>query len=309
MNDLTILLFDVISYLNDRGILFTSERLDRGWLNLKCPFCSDSGEHLGVQIANNIFSCWKCGEKGSVTKLVKEIEHHVTFPETLELIEKYQDFGRMGLIGLPEESNSKITHLEIPKNYIKLSWPTVPDIVINFLLKRGFDPEVFIRSRESYYGGHTGHFKFRLILPITLRGRLVSWVGRDVTGRSEIKYRNLEEEKSILPAKNTLYGFDEAPPGSNIVVVEGPLDQIRLGAGSVATYGTAWTDRQVTLLRELNPNSVTILYDSEIEAQKSAKQLARQIWFANCEVVELNGVKDPGELTVEQGKELMRSLI
>src|SRR3989304_1899655 len=308
MNDLTIALFDVVSYLNNKGISFNSERMDRGWIGISCLWCSDSGEHLGVNINSNFVSCWKCGKKGSIAKLVKAIENHVTFSETLEVIEKYQDFNRMGLFNLPEESNSKISHLKIPKNFIKLSWPIVPDIVIKFLVKRGFDPEVFIRSREFYYGGHVGHFKFRLILPITLRGRLVTWVGRDVTGRSEIKYRNLEEEKSILPAKNTLYGFDEAPPGSNLLVVEGPIDQLKCGAGSVATYGTAWTDRQVTLLRELNPQNVTILYDSEIEAQKSANRLARMIWWCPCEIVMLNNVKDPGELTVEQGKELMGSL-
>jgi len=50
------------------------------------------------------------------------------------------------------------------------------------------------------------------------------------------------------------------------------------------------------------------LFDSEEIAQKSAKKLSEQIWWTESEVIELNGVKDPGELTVEQGKELMRSL-
>jgi DNA primase len=283
--------------------------MERGWLGIACPFCSDSGEHLGINITNNIISCWKCGIKGSVTKLIKEIEHTVSFPETLEVMEKYQDFHRIGLIQNREESESKISHLEIPKNFTKLSWPKVPDIVIKFLTERGFDPEKICRGRELYYGGFLGPFKFRIILPITLRGRLVSWVGRDVTGRSEIKYRNLEEEKSILPAKDTLYGFDEVLPGSNIVVVEGPLDQLKLGAGSVATYGTQWTQKQVTLLRELNPNSVIILFDSEEMAQESAKRLSKQIWWCSSEVVMLNDVNDPGELSVEQGKKLMRELI
>jgi len=302
------MLFDVIPYLNDRGIPFNSSRQERGWLGVACPFCSDTGEHLGINITSNFISCWKCSTKGSISKLIKILENHVTFPETLEVMEKYQNPSRLSLIEYSEESKSGITKLEIPKNYVKLSWPTIPDIVIKFLAKRGFDPESVIRSRELYYGGHVGDFKFRLILPITLRGRLVTWIGRDLTNRSKIKYRNLEEEKSIFPAKETLFGFDETPPGKNIVVVEGPLDQIRLGAGSVATFGTQWTASQVKLLRELNGSKIFILFDSEEIAQKSAKKLSEQIWWTESEVIELNGVKDPGELTVEQGKELMRSL-
>jgi len=64
----------------------------------------------------------------------------------------------------------------------------------------------------------------------------------------------------------------------------------------------------VKLLRELNGSKIFILFDSEEIAQKSAKKLSEQIWWTESEVIELNGVKDPGELTVEQGKELMRSL-
>jgi DNA primase len=239
--------------------------------------------------------------------LVKEMDHTVTYPETLEIMEKYQDFSRLSLIKDDEELTPKL-NLKIPSFLEKLIWPDVPNIVNQFLHKRGFDPETICRGKTLYYGGHVGKFKFRLILPVTLRGRLISWIGRDLTGKSSISYLNLEEEKSALPIKNTLYGFDEAPPGGNIVVVEGPMDQWKLGPGAVATYGTAWTQPQVTLLRKLNPNSIFILFDSEATAQKSAKKLSEQIWWCNCEVVMLNNANDPGELTVEQGKELMTSL-
>jgi len=310
LSNLTIDLFDVVSYLNDRGVPYATEGKDvtSGWIGVSCLFCSDSGFHLGINLTSNFMSCWRCGFKGSVTKLIKEIEQPVSFPEILAIMEKHQDFSRMSLIKDEGEIPYK-AKIEIPTFFTKAVWPDVPNIMKQFLLGRGFDPEIICRSKSLFYGGIVGRFKHRLILPITLRGKLVSWVGRDITGKADIKYLNLEEEKSVLPVKETLYGFDEAPPGRNIVVVEGPLDQWKLGAGSVATFGTQWTQKQVSLLRELNPNKVFILFDSEEMAQKSAVRLAKQVWWCDCEVFQLNDINDPGDLTLIQGKQLMETII
>jgi len=111
-----------------------------------------------------------------------------------------------------------------------------------------------------------------------------------------------------LPVKSTLYGLDRAIPGNPVVIVEGVLDQWKLGNGSVATYGTAWTMEQVTLLRGLSPSKVYILYDSEDTAQESANQLAQHIWFTEVELLYLENKKDPGELSVKEAKDLMKDL-
>ena len=309
MDNLTIGLFDVISYLNDKGVPFSTEgkHVTSGWIGLSCIFCDDTSDHLGVNLTSNYLSCWRCGIKGSVAKLVKEIEHSRSFSEVLYIMEKYQDISRLSLIKDDAEFTPKLK-IQIPTIFSKAVWPNVPNILKTFLFNRGFDPEKTCRNKELYYGGIVGKFKHRLIFPVTLRGKLVSWVGRDLSSRSSVPYLNLEEEKSVLPVKETLYGFDEAPPGRNIVVVEGIIDQWKLGPGSVATFGTQWTMSQVKLLRELNPNKIFILFDSEETAQKSAVKLSKQIWFCDSEVFYLDRVKDPGELTTEQGQKIMKDI-
>jgi len=112
-----------------------------------------------------------------------------------------------------------------------------------------------------------------------------------------------------LPVKSTLYGLDRAIPGNPVVIVEGVLDQWKLGNGSVATYGTAWTDDQVKLLRMLAPSKIYTFYDSESEAQKSAYQLAQHIWFTEVEMLSFDDKKDPGELTTTQAQNLMVDLL
>jgi len=306
---LVIQLFDIRAYLQDRTVMFATEgkNVSPGWIGIQCVFCDDRENHLGINLTSNAVSCWRCGKK-SIIKLIRALENDCFYSEALAIMEKYEDPSRLLLIATDEVETPRIAKVDIPKNFEKLSWNKYPNMIKVFLESRGFNVESFLRERISYYSGFTGDFKFRLILPVMYRNQLVSYVGRDVTGKSSIKYRNLEEEKSVIPIKNTLYGFDDVPPGGNVVVVEGPLDQIRLGAGSVATFGTQWTMKQVSLLRGLNPNKLFILFDSEDVARDSAKKLSDQIWFCDSEVIELDGKKDPGELTIEEGKELMESL-
>jgi DNA primase len=302
-------LFDVVSYLNDRGVPFATEGKDvtNGWIGLQCRWCSDTSNHLGVNLISNVISCWRCGEKGNVAKLVKDIEQTISFPETLSIMEKYQDFNRLSLIKDDDESTHQLK-IQIPTFFAQMDWPNVPQLVKKFLFHRGFDPETICRNKSLFYGGVAGRFKHRLILPVTKKGKLVSWIGRDLTGKSTVPYLNLEDEKSVVSIKSTLYGYDEAPPGRNVVVVEGPLDQWKCGPGAVATYGTQWTQKQVSLLRELNPNKVFIIFDSEEMAQESAVKLSKQIWWCVSEVMSLNNVNDPGDLSVEEGKKLMYML-
>lgn len=136
----------------------------------------------------------------------------------------------------------------------------------------------------------------------------MTYLGRTLVGHS-IPYRNLPDEKSTLPAKHCLYGYDDIFPGSNVVIVEGPIDRWKMGKGAVSTLGIMWTKAQVALLKDKKPNKVFILYDNEPQAQIQAEKLAAEIWFAPCEIITLEGVKDPGELTIEEGRKFMRELV
>lgn len=309
MNNLTITLFDVIPYLQDRGIEYHTEgkNVTQGWIEIQCPWCTDDpSHHLGINKESNFINCWRCGHKGNVVKLVRHLEGNCSFPEALNVMDLYQDTSR---IYLQQEERTFQQSLEIPKNFKKLSQIDCPIIVLNFLHLRGFNPKEILVRKELYYGGHVGDFSFRLILPVTYRNKLVTWVGRALSNGSNLPYKNLPDEKSVIPIKSTLYGYDEAPPGGNLVVVEGPLDQWKLEAGSLATYGIMWTMNQVSRIRELTPNKVWILFDNEDEAQESAIKLNSQLWFCDSEVLCLEGHKDPGELTLEEGKEVMKELM
>jgi DNA primase len=306
--NLTILQFDTIAYLDDKNISYVTSGKDvtQGWIGVECSFCDDSGHHLGIHIESNQLSCWKCGPHGNVSNLVQQIEQ-CNFPQAIQIMEQYQDSSRL-INYIPEEKiRQKV--LTIPKGYQRLQWgKNVLSSIIKFLESRDFPAKEYIGRNELYYGGFVGDMKFRIIFPVYFHRRLVTFVGRDITGKSNIPYLALEEEKSVYPTKELLYGYDDVAPGNVIPVVEGIIDQQKLGKGSVATFGTAWKIEQVSLLRQLYPRKIVILYDSEEEAQKQAIALSHYIWFCESEVIMLEEVNDPGELTLEQGKELMNNL-
>jgi DNA primase len=296
--------FDVIPYLEDRRIEYLTEgpNVTEGWVEVKCPWCGDPSFHLGINLESNFMSCWRCPKKGSVIKYVREIENNCRYDEALAIIEKYQNFTK---VHRETKQNQYVRQLKTPDTFVEVKRQSVTD----FLHRRGFNPMEIYRDKVLYYGGITGLMKHRLILPITYQRKVVSFVGRALSDKMKPKYANWPDKDSIMPVKQTLYGYDDLPPGGNIVVVEGTMDQWKLGAGSVATYGTRWTMNQVNLLRETNPNKVYILFDSEEDAQDSAVKLSKQIWFCPSEVIMLDKVKDPGELTKVEAKEVMRELL
>ena len=292
-------LFDVTKYLQDREIDYVTEGPDvtQGWIGVRCPWCDDHSHHLGINLASNVISCWRCGTKGNITKFIKEVEG-INYEKIALIVEEYIDPRRAELYHI-EEGRSYAQKVVIPKHFQRLTTKNVPKIVADFISKRGYNLEDTLSRKELYYGGIVGDFSFRLVITVFENKKLVSYLGRDVTEKAGKPYRNLEDNLSVVPIKDTLYGFDEAAPGSVLVIVEGVFDQWTLGPGSVATYGAQWTLRQVSKIRKLSPRKVINLYDDEEDAQRSAQALSRHIWFCPCEVVRLRGIKDPGSLSLE----------
>jgi DNA primase len=132
---------------------------------------------------------------------------------------------------------------------------------------------------------------------------------RDYSGEAHKRYISASDQESAIPAKNVLYGYDDAPENSVLVVVEGIIDKMKLGRRAVATLGTGFTKNQVLSFRIKFPQKIYILFDSETESQKIAQDLAFQIWWCPTEIIQLTNHNDPGELTEDEGVELMRQLV
>ncbi len=307
--------FDVVAYLEASGIAYATsgKNISEGWVGINCPFadCPDPSDHMGVAVAdakwdNGFFSCWICGRKGGAIKLIQTIDECNYF-NAVQTLEKFQSFLTTTPVA-PINQKRKTEKFEL-QNCKPLDSSNIPSEVKSFLTNRGFDPVQIIQEYKLHYGGYVGDYKYRIVLPVEYNGNFVTCVARDVTGKQEPPYHNCPDELSSVPIKESLYGYDQVHTNSTVIVVEGPLDQWRLGTGAVSTFGTNFTPAQILLLKELKPRQIYVLYDREKKAQAKALDLARHIYFAPTQVITLGHKNDPAELTESEVAELRQELL
>ena len=266
--------FDLIKYLDDQRITYwdRGENVSRGWLGIKCPFCEDKKNHCGIHVETKFFSCWNCGEKGTIIRLIKELES-CSWDKAKKRIDEYKSYE------YPENYRSNIEGNQRPHNetvqsiFNKFS-EGFPQRFINYLQGRNFEWRQIL-GRYKIRAAITGDFKQRIICPIFMHGQMVSFVGRDITGESASRYRNCPNELSTVPVKSCLYNIDNAIH-KTVILQEGVTDVWRWGDGAVALCGEKWTHRQLLTLMEYDFNKVVVMLDKDAEdrAVKLADELS-----------------------------------
>ena len=180
-----------------------------------------------------------------------------------------------------------------------------------YLLSRNFKPSYLQRIYGIKYSGQVSKYKtqdrvvdfrFRIIIPIYINGKLVNFTARDVTGAAEEKYKNCPTDDVLMTTKDCIYGYDTLV-GSTAVIVEGPTDVWNMGPGSCGIFGLKYTDTQIKLLHSRNLKKVVIFMDNEKVAQKTAKTLAYELgsFIGNVFIMEPDSnISDPGSMTQDQ---------
>lgn len=265
-----------------------------GWVNVPCPFCSGGpGFHMGINIQKGYASCYRCGGHWlpkTISTLAK-----VTIQQAFIIISKYstgevlQDY---------EQKIKRKDKLEFPAGcgiMQKMHW--------NYLKSRNFKPSIG-RQWELMGTGINGDYAFRIIAPIRLDGVLISYQGRDITGKSKLRYKGCADENEVFPHKSTIYGVDQCN-GKKILIVEGITDAWKIGQGCGSTFGIEWTPAQARMIANRFDEFI-LLYDSEEQAQEKAMDLYRYLTARGLsgEIATLNIGKDPAELTDKQAKEI-----
>lgn len=300
-NQIKIDRFDIRAWLQDKGIPYTTEGRNTtvGWINMKCPFCDDNSNHLGIS-PTNVFSCWKCGAKGDIIKLVCEVGG-VNFREAQKIIGEYQDYT---IKQLRQDIRLRYTETPLPPE----AHDTIPPLYLAYLQKRRYDSTYLISKYKIKAFPNFGLYKFRIAIPCLFKQVVVNFTALDVTGKAKSKYKHCPNEEATIPMKELLYNLDNA--GKRLIVVEGVTDVWRLGDGAVATMGIMFTTPQIKLLTEHKAEAITIMFDAEPLAQKQANKLANalSLFVPKVDVYVLpNG--DPDDLTDEQAAQIRKELL
>lgn len=270
----------------------------RGNVNIRCPWCDDPSNHLNINPERERFFCWRCPAKGSLTDLIAAVQG-VSKSEAAEIRRRLFTFQG-------GEEREEISHpdvLQMPSYFERK-----PGVIhARYLQERGFNWRKLQKDFDIRFVGNRGDFKFRVVAPVIMDGRLVSYIGRDVTGKASLRYKVLSDDKAVLPRRSLLYNVDSVKRGGTAVIVEGVTDVWRLGPGAVATLSVAFTPQQVAFLRKKEISRAFILYDQGADEQ--AERLANALYWADVEIVTLDKYDDPAELPDKFAEEFMRQVI
>lgn len=308
--------FDLISYLEDRSIDYGkpgTKDVGKGYIGIECPFpdCSGSGKHLGINQTSKIFKCWICGRKGSMQYLISVLDHcsinHaervVSAYTSIFIDNESKDMGHPdNLMSRPH--TSQILPIEIEKSF--------PKIHINYLERRNFDAKKIISDYKLKSVYNIGKYRGRIIVPHFVDRRIVTFVARDVTGRSDHddtcpKYLNCPETESIISVNKTLYNIDSVK--DKAILVEGVTDVWRIGKGSIASCTSNITAEQKKILIKRGLKQLFVLYDAESMAIKKAKDICKELSpFMQTELIKLHS-GDPADMKPDDVRSLRRDLL
>lgn len=270
----------IIEVLDRYGIEYWTDgkNVTLGWVNIKCPFCNDHSNHMGIDPDTLMYSCWRCRESGHFTWLV----HKLTGIQ-IEFIRHMIDEGSAGF---KKDFAAQIEDMCQPKRRKEKSddqdvkFPDACHIIDEYTDSRLLDyylerRDIKLQTLIDNYCliCEAGYHKMRIIIPIFFDGELVSWQAADMTGRAKEKYTMCPD----IDVNNYLYKYEEID--TIMVPVEGILDQWRMGKGTVCTFGTSLTDRQKVLIKDKNLEALIFAWDGEAYnyARKMAEEMAPYI--------------------------------
>jgi DNA primase len=293
--------FDAEKMLKEYGMSYrtTGKNCSPGWINIQCPFCTDNSAHLGINLDNGTANCWNCGKKP--LKDVLKALLGVTPYQAIGIIKKYsKNISKSRLKPISEDSITQVREVIFPIGTDKLE-----KMHCDYLEERNFDPKQLEKDWKILGTSCIGNYKFRIVIPIYFEGRLISYQARDITEEAILRYKACSKTDEIIHHKNILYGIDNVLT-DRAIVCEGIFDVWRLGYGAIATFGIAYTARQVLLLVS-RFKKIFVLFDSESQAQKQADKLASELvgFGKDVEILDI-GEGDPGELSEVEAKEIMK---
>lgn len=175
---------------------------------VQCPWCQqdDHGEHLAIADDGSGYFCYRNASHGgrSLYKLLKALK-----------IPAFEYAGK-----LPTPNPNVIEEIK-PDGNDYSQWKYFKQIeesqeAINYLISRGFTDPIKVAKQFNLRTETTGKWAARLIVPLS-----VGWTGRGMRAGIEPRY---------LAYTNLNGFFCYSHKSSTVVILEGPLDAMRLAS-------------------------------------------------------------------------------
>lgn len=242
---------------------------------------ADTGAHI----------CFSCGFRGSVVSLAAYL-NKMEYEEAKTWLDLKEDLDVMWERAKFKPTEEEQEYVEITEAALK-GFIAPPD---NALRARGLTKE-----SASKYEIHWGMNHDVWIIPVRdpISGCLVGWQEKGFTSRYFKNY------PPGMKKSNALFGYKQLQ-GNEVIVVESPLDVVRLSSigieGGVALFGASISELQLNLIR--GSRRIIMALDNDDAGHKEnmrllklARQKQFELWFFNYDNID---VKDVGAMSKDE---------
>lgn len=182
-------------------------------ISICCPFCVERNEtpdtkfRLGINIRKNVAHDFNCdwGARKNAIQLILDklsIEDEVSDKDDEPIKEEKRKFD-----GKLPESFELLWPLKKDKDFLK---------AYNYLKNRGVSDSQIKEYKIGFC--LAGKYSYRIIFPIYIKDKLRCFIGRDYTGKQNLRYKNSIGDK-------TLFGIPKNPI-RKALLVEGVFDKL-----------------------------------------------------------------------------------
>jgi hypothetical protein len=289
--------FDLAGYLRAHARGGRPSASPAEWV-MPCPGCGGR-EHLYVNVEKRCANCFRCGWAPGLIDLLAQLERRPREEISERLAATDQRASIPGLENLRARvlaagarrvrATTSPPEIPYPDGYLPLAGRQTLDAeralapFRAYLVRRRVPLDRV--SRHAIGCALVGRYAGRVILPVHLDGRLVTFQARDITGRARAKYLG----PAGTPLGETLFNLDHARQHARIILCEGIVSAICTGTDAVASFGKTLKPAQVALLVRAG-RPVIVLYDAAkpetqaLDAAREAMEAARRLHRAGVEV-------------------------
>jgi len=292
--------------------MFTDAHLEirtdtRNWVNCNCPFCKnpvDTHCNGGFNVINPRYNCWRCGSHSWYDALALIL--NIPINQVNQYIKSYSYISKVK----EEKRVASAEYLDLPGYHLD-------DEEKEYLTARGFDIGYLQNKYHIRGGGTIGDWRYRILIPIWYKGVLVSWTGRSILPKDYIKkhkiprYKNLSIEQSVINPKEICFNLDNSTQ-DKVMLVEGPMDVLKMGDNCICSLGTGVTPEQILFLKN-RYKKIFVCFDNEPGAQEHGREVGMNLSAVGVDVELVNicepfGKNDPGELTFDEVSSIKKEL-
>jgi hypothetical protein len=285
-------------------------------INITCPYCNDDLFHRGLNYETLKSRCWRCGKPKPIIFTLQDIIgisiEEIKEQLGLEKIASNDIFKEVLSILNPEKKEDKIVkainHLVLPEYFFKIKTTGITERFWSYLSQRGFQYDKN-KLNKYFRGCLVGEEAFRIIIPIYMNEKLMTWTARSIYKEEKLRYKTLPSKYSIKKITDCLLDYDDIKNGGDFLFIcEGPFDAIKLNwylpKDSYATclFTKNISKQQILLLSNIVSKfkKTFIMLDKEDTINNMINIKSNLSLFGNVDSYFLTEADDPGDLTREQ---------